>query len=163
MKTLYLVRHAKSSWAEPGVTDFERPLNERGKRDAADMGRRLKEKGITFDQILSSPALRAKATAKLFARETGYEKDSIIWDKELYLASPDEILQSIQQIPDNIQSLAVCCHNPGITELANMLSPVKIDNMPTGAVFAITFSASSWGHIKAGIPTFLFFDFPKSK
>ena len=83
MKTLFLVRHAKSSWAEPGATDFERPLNDRGKRDAADMGKRLKLREIHFDSIISSPALRAEKTAILFARELGYDTEAIIWDNGL--------------------------------------------------------------------------------
>lgn len=163
MKTLYLVRHAKSSWAEPGATDFERPLNDRGKRDAADMGKRLKLREIHFDSIISSPALRAEKTALLFAREMGYDTEAIIWDKDLYLAAPETILNTISKVPDTVNSLAIFCHNPGITELANTLSSVRVDNMSTGSVYAVSYAGESWKEFEKASPRFLFFDYPKSR
>lgn len=163
MKTLYLVRHAKSSWAEPGTTDFERPLNDRGKRDAAEMGKRLRLREIQFDQIISSPAHRAEKTALLFAHETGYDSSLIVWDKELYLASPEAIAHTISKVPDDINHLAVFCHNPGITELANTLSSVRVDNMPTGSIYAVSFPDFSWNEFHKANHRFFFFDYPKSK
>jgi phosphohistidine phosphatase len=163
MKTLFLVRHAKSSWAEPGTTDFERPLNDRGKRDAVEMGKRLRLKEIHLDKIISSPAFRAEKTALLFAHEMGYSEDGIKWDKNLYLASPEMIVEVLKQVPDTVNSLAVFCHNPGITELANTLSSVRVDNMPTGSVYAVKFEGESWKDFEKASPRFLFFDYPKSK
>lgn len=163
MKTLFLVRHAKSSWAEPGATDFERPLNDRGKRDAAEMGKRLKLRGIQFDRIISSPAVRAKKTAFLFAHEMGYDTEAIIWDRELYLAAPDTILKTIGKVPNTVNSLAIFCHNPGITELANTLSSVRVDNMPTGSVYVVNFNGLSWEEFEKASHRFVFFDYPKSK
>lgn len=163
MKTLYLVRHAKSSWAEPGTTDFERPLNDRGRRDAAEMGKRLRLRDIQFDRIISSPAARAEKTALLFAQETGYDPALIAWEQELYLASPEAIVSCIRKVPEEIGHLAIFCHNPGITDLANTLSSVRVDNMPTGSVYAVSFPDFSWNDFNKAHHRFFFFDYPKSK
>ena len=100
MKTLYLIRHAKSSWDDTNLDDFERPLNKRGKKDAPNMAKRLKEKGGTPDFMISSPAVRAFDTCKEFAKILGYDKNKIKTDKRLYHADEDQILTVIRELKD---------------------------------------------------------------
>src|SRR4051794_25222051 len=121
MKTLILVRHAKSSWAQAGLSDFERPLNERGKKDAPEMAQRLKEKDIEIDQFVSSPARRAKKTAKLFAEELNKDKDDIKLVDDLYLATQSAFSSAVEQLDDKYETVALFSHNPGITEFASSL------------------------------------------
>jgi phosphohistidine phosphatase len=161
MKTLLLVRHAKSSWDQPGLTDFERPLNERGKRDAPEMGRRMKER-IAIDLFVSSPAKRAKKTAKIFAEAYGVDKEDILFIEELYSASPDTFAEVVASIQDKYNTIAVFSHNPGITDYANSLTNTRIDNIPTSAVFAVQAHTDNWKDFAAAEKTFLFFDFPKN-
>ena len=112
MKTLLLVRHAKSSWDHPGVDDHDRPLNARGRRDAPEMGRRLAERGLVPDRILSSTALRARTTAQLIAEGLGFDVDRIILDERLYAASADEVLRVIGEIDGDVGTAMVVGHNP---------------------------------------------------
>jgi phosphohistidine phosphatase len=162
MKTLILVRHAKSSWEEPGVSDFDRPLNERGKKDAPEMAKRLKEKGIRVDLFISSPARRAKRTARFFAEEYGVKKDEILLVEELYLAGYGAFMNTILQVDNKHDSIALFAHNPGITEFASSLTNVKVDDMPTCAVFALQIETDNWKNFKDSERAFLFFDYPKN-
>ena len=160
MKTVYLIRHAKSSWEDPG-SDFDRPLNERGKKAAPDMANRLKKKKIVIDRLISSPAKRAKQTALLFASELNYDKEQILYDPELYLAGVPALLKAIQHAPEDANSIAIFSHNPGITEFANTLTPVRIDDMPTAAVYAVQAHCTGWQEFGTAKKEFLFFDYPK--
>lgn len=162
MKTLVAVRHAKSSWAEPGISDFDRPLNERGKKDAPEMARRLRQRNLSFDQFVSSPAKRAKKTASLFAEELGYDKEKILLVPELYMASGEDMINIIKKTSANVQSLIFFTHNPGITEFVNMLSDVMIDNIPTAAVYAVNIDCEDWKDFENAKKEFLFFDYPKA-
>lgn len=162
MKTLLLVRHAKSSWEEPGVQDFDRPLNERGKQDAPEMAKRIKDKKIDIDLFVSSPAKRAKRTAKLFAEEFDVKKDDIVLEEELYLANPSSFKNVIKDLGKKYDTVALFAHNPGITELANQLTTVRIDNMPTCSVFAVQADTDSWKDFETAAKNFLFFDYPKN-
>ena len=162
MKTLIMVRHAKSSWAEPGLSDFNRPLNDRGKKDGPNMARRLKKKSITIDLFMSSPAKRAKRTAELFADELEYPQDKILLIPELYEASVVDFNKVISTTPDSVNTIILFSHNPGITAFANTLSNAKIDNMPTCAVFAITMGSDKWLDFAKEEKKFLFFDYPKA-
>ena len=162
MKTLLLVRHAKSSWEEPGVQDIDRPLNERGKQDAPEMAKRLKDKKIDIDLFVSSPAKRAKRTAKFFAEEFDVKKGDIVLEEELYLASPSSFMNVINGLEKKYDTVALFAHNPGITELANQLTSVRIDNMPTCSVFAVQADTDSWKHFESSEKNFLFFDYPKN-
>src|SRR5215212_7629717 len=112
MKTLILVRHAKSSWDTPGLSDFDRPLNERGKKDAPEMAKRVKEKDIKIDQFVSSPAKRAKKTAKYFAEEFNADKNDIKLEEELYLATPSAFSNTIDKLDDEHKTVAMFAHNP---------------------------------------------------
>ena len=166
MKTLYIIRHAKSSWDLPGLTDFDRPLNERGKRDAPRMGKRLKEKRIVPDLMLSSPAKRALSTCKRIAEALDYSPDKIKTERSLYHADEDEILSVIRSVNDKHDVLMVFGHNPGLTDFTNQLShegALKIDNIPTCGVVAFQCDIESWKRIDFGKGKLLFFDYPKSK
>jgi phosphohistidine phosphatase len=162
MKTLILVRHAKSSWDTPGLSDFDRPLNERGKKDAPEMAERLKEKGIKVDRFVSSPAKRAKRTARYFAEEFGADKDDIKLVEDLYLATPEAFASAILNLNDKDEIVALFAHNPGITEFASSLTNVKIDDMPTCAMFGVQADTEKWSEFEKAEKKFLFFDYPKN-
>jgi phosphohistidine phosphatase len=162
MKTLVLVRHAKSSWDNMDQEDIDRPLNDRGKKDAPDMAKRLKDKGIKADVFVSSPAKRARRTAVFFAEELGGKKDDITLVDELYMAAPSSFERVISSLPDKYDTAVVFGHNPGITEFVNTLTNVKVDDMPTCAVFAVSGDTDKWGTFRASDKKFLFFDYPKN-
>ena len=161
MKTLLLIRHAKSDWDNASLSDFERPLNERGKRDAPMMGRRLYDRNIPIDAFISSPAKRAMVTATLIAAEYDVVKERIVFVDDLYLATPDIFQQVVQNIDDHFQCAAVFSHNPGITDFANLLTNTRIDNMPTCSIFAVQIHADKWSDVLDAEKEFLFFDRPK--
>ena len=162
MKTLILVRHAKSSWDSPGLSDFDRPLNERGKADAPEMAGRLKEKKINVDLFVSSPAKRAKKTAKYFAEVFDVKKEEILLVDDLYLATQQAFISTIESMDDKYNTIAVFSHNPGITEFASSLTNVRVDDMPTCAVFAAQADTERWKDFSAAEKKFLFFDYPKN-
>lgn len=162
MKTLLLVRHAKSSWDDAGQEDFDRPLNERGKKDAPEMAKRVRVKLASADLIVSSTARRAHKTAKIFAETFGIAKEAISLQDSLYLASAATIYGTIAALPPDADTVLLFGHNPGITEYANMLSNVRIDNMPTCSVFAVAADITGWQEWGAAAKQFLFFDYPKN-
>ena len=132
MKFLYLLRHAKSSWSEPGLGDQQRPLNERGKRDAPAMGERFRERGESLDRIVSSPALRARTTAELFAQNSGCAQAPIVIEPDLYFLGGGAIEEVILRQDDMLQSLMLVFHNPDITHFANSVDyGFHVDNVPT--------------------------------
>jgi phosphohistidine phosphatase len=166
MKTVYLIRHAKSSWEEEGLSDFDRPLNERGKIDAPRMGKRLKEKDLSPDLLLTSPAKRAFSTAKRIADALGFPKEKIKTDRSLYHADEDEILNVIRALNDKNDCVVLFGHNPGLTDFVNTMNHDRnhfIDNIPTCGVVAFRFEIISWKQIDFGKGELLFYDFPKSK
>lgn len=162
MKTLVIVRHAKSSWDNMDQEDIERPLNDRGKKDAPEMAKRLKAKGVKADVFVSSPAKRARRTAVLFAEEFGLKKEDIVVIDELYMASPASFERVVASLPDKHDVAVLFSHNPGITEYVNTLTNVHVDDMPTCAVFAVSGETDKWGTFRAGEKKFLFFDYPKN-
>lgn len=162
MKTLLLIRHAKSDWNDPLLKDFDRPLNERGKRDAPVMGKRLLEKEVKIDAFITSPAKRAKKTAELIAKEYDAKKEKIIFVDELYHAEPSTFFDVISKTDDDYKHIAVFAHNPGITEFANQLANVHVDNMPTCSIFAIKIDSKHWKDFTNAVKEFWFFDYPKS-
>jgi phosphohistidine phosphatase len=161
MKKIVMVRHAKSSWANIGQTDFDRDLNDRGQRDATEMAHRLVKK-INIDVFVSSPAKRAKKTCEAFCKVYQLSKDKIIFIDRLYHAAAEIFFQEIANLDDNIECAAIFSHNPGITDFVNTLcKQVKIDNMPTCATFAISIDIKSWKDFRTAEKGFLFFDYPK--
>lgn len=153
-KTLYIARHAKSSWDDASLSDFERPLNKRGKKDAPFMAKLLKEKGIKPDLILSSPAKRAKTTAKHYHEELG---SKLKFDERIYEASLMSLIYLAQETFEHVDSLMIVGHNPGLTMLNDRLSDKSIYNIPTCAVVAIEFEDEIVAH--KGIQ--LFYEYPK--
>lgn len=162
MKTLLLIRHAKSSWNDINLKDEERPLNERGKKDAPEMAKRLKKKGIEIDLFLSSPAKRAWRTARFFAEAYDLKKEDIEVEKQLYAADIADFVKVISQLKDKHQTVALFSHNPGVTDFANTLTGVRIDNMPTCGIFAVHADISTWSDFLNAEKKFLFFDYPKN-
>lgn len=162
MKTLLLIRHAKSSWDSESLNDFDRPLNDRGKKDAPMMAQRLKEKNVKIDTIISSPAKRAKKTASYFAEEYEVGENNIVFKTELYAAPQDIFYEVIEKLDSNPDNIALFSHNPGITEFVNSLTNARIDDMPTCSIFAIKTDAKKWADIRGAKKEFWFFDYPKS-
>ncbi len=161
-KTLLLIRHAKSSWEIGTLTDFERPLNDRGSKDAPVMAKRLKAKNLHIDAFVSSPAKRAKKTAELFVEVFNKKNQDIYFISSLYHADTNTFFDVVSHFDDAINTVAVFSHNPGITEFANLLSDtVQIDNMPTCGIFAVKVNAPKWADLKKASKEFLFFDYPK--
>ncbi len=161
MRKLILLRHAKSSWKDTSLDDFDRPLNRRGKKDAPIMADKLSMRKIKIDLIISSPAKRTTETAKIFANILGYQSE-IIFNDKLYEASYKEILKVINLIDDKYQNVLLVCHNPGITDLANYISNYFIENISTSGMVGLS-TSSSWKNISENGCSFLFYDYPKKK
>lgn len=161
MKTLYLMRHAKSSWKEPDLRDYERPLNKRGNRDAPFMGNLLKEKGIRPDIIISSGATRAYTTATIISGQLEYPIKQIIIEDRIYDASAGELIDIINSIEDSNNFAMLFGHNPGFTMLSNYLSDKRIDNIPTSGFVTIQFDLNSWSDVELGSGVLTDFEYPK--
>jgi phosphohistidine phosphatase len=163
MKTLLMVRHAKSSWKDPDLADHRRPLNKRGKKAAPEMGRRLRARGVLPDVIVSSDARRAVDTAVSMADMLGLPPQAIRQNPDLYLGTPDRILAVVYQLDDQWNQVMLVGHNPGLTEMANRFTPAPIANIPTAGVVALRFNTRSWRNIDRDNLEFSWFDFPKNK
>jgi phosphohistidine phosphatase len=137
-------------------------LNDRGKKDAPELAKRLKKKHLKVDLFVSSPAKRAKRTARYFAEEYGRKKDDILIIDKLYEASVDAFYIALSTLDNSYDTVAVFSHNPGITDFVNSLSQVRVDNMPTCAVFAVSINTNKWAGFKEAEKSFLFFDYPKN-
>ncbi len=163
MKELTIVRHAKSSWSSPGLSDHDRPLNSRGERDAPKIGMALKERGVSPDVILSSTANRALTTARIIAEQIGYDPDKIVEKSEIYLASTQALMTLVNQIDEGFESAMIFGHNPGFHSLADGLLPWNdsIDHFPTCCVAHISFEAETWGEIGAADGSLEFNLYPK--
>ena len=162
MKTLLVIRHAKSSWDNAALNDIDRPLNDRGKRDAPVMAERLIKAGVKTDLFVSSPAKRARQTAAIFMHGFGRKEKELIIVPQLYHAQVQDFREVVAGIDDRYDSIALFSHNPGITAFANILSSVRLDNMPTCSIFAVTSPATNWKEFLSASTTFWFFDYPKS-
>lgn len=161
MKTVYLVRHAKSSWKNMDLADIDRPLNSRGKRDAPFMGALLNEKGIKPDRLLSSPAKRAKKTAFAFAKALDYPKHAIELTPRIYEASVEDLFFVIKNCHNALNSVMLFGHNYTYTEFANLYAKPSLDNVPTTGVVAIEFQVEEWKDITTKNGKMLFFEYPK--
>ena len=153
-KTLYIARHAKSSWDDASLSDFERPLNKRGKRDAPFMAEKLKELGVKPDLILSSPAKRAKITAKHYRDTLGSE---LQYDERIYEASLMSLIYLAREAFEEVDSLMIVGHNPGLTMLNDRVSNKSIFNIPTAGVVAIEFEDEVAAHKGKQV----FYEYPK--
>lgn len=160
MNKLVVIRHAKSDWGDPHKSDFERPLNERGKRDAPAMAERLKVKGIYPDLIISSTAKRAQKTARIFAEHLCYDPEKIFLTDELYECSTADVYHVIQSAGGKAETIFIFGHNPTWTYFVNELAGVRIDNIPTCGVAVIEIE-KSWSELEAESGRLLDFDYPK--
>ena len=166
MKTLIAIRHAKSSWDNPELSDFNRPLNDRGEKDAPRMAKRFKEKEITMNAMVSSPAVRALTTCRVFANVLGFPEKNIQTVKDLYHAGDEIILNVVRELKDQpVQNEVVMIfgHNPGLTEFVNNLVDEDIDNIPTAGVVCCKLNIEKWKDAKWGCGEMEFFDYPKRK
>ncbi|MBX3256324.1 MAG: histidine phosphatase family protein [Chitinophagaceae bacterium] len=163
MRSVILIRHAKSSWDDVSLSDFDRPLNERGKHDAPLMAELLYNRKIPVDSFISSPAKRARKTAAYFAKQFGYDVDRIVLKDALYLAEVEVFYNIIAQTDDALHHLAIFSHNPGITFFVNTLTDVvRVDDMPTCAMFAVQADIGHWSDFRSAPKNFLFFDAPRN-
>lgn len=162
MKTLYLMRHAKSSWSFDDLTDKERPLNDRGRDDAPMMGQALAKRNIQLDLLLSSPAVRALSTAALVAHELNYPADKVAVEEHIYEATVPDLLAVVRHCPDEADSVLLVGHNPTITDFANVLSPSTIPDMPTAAIVCLKFACARWAEIDRANAEYYFYDHPKN-
>lgn len=163
MKTLTLIRHAKSSWGNAGLIDRERPLNKRGERDAPVMGKRVFDAGIRPALIISSPAVRAWSTAKIIAKELGYPIEFLQRENDLYLASLDDLLDVVASQDATANNLMLFAHNPGLTQMVNFLSPGLTDNLPTTGVASFNIESDDWMLYDRPKTEVVVYDYPKKK
>ena len=161
MKTLYLVRHAKSSWKYPDLDDFERPLNKRGRKNAPFMGKVLKKLKVAPDVVLSSPANRAAMTARIIAASINYPLENIRYNEAIYEFSESALIQGVKRIDDAVNKAMVVGHNPAINGMANYIADQSISNIPTCGVFCVELDISSWTKISEHCGKLKFFEFPK--
>lgn len=161
MKRIILARHAKSSWDNPEWSDFERPLNKRGLRDAPFMAEVVAKLIEKPELIISSPAVRAAATCKYFAKAFGYDEDKIHYDNNIYTSGARYIIDLISRLDDKINSVMIFGHNPDMTSLYSYLTGSYIENVPTCGVFAVEFDVVSWEAIENKTGKLLFYEYPK--
>jgi len=169
MKTLTLLRHAKSSWDDPVARDFDRPLNGRGQRAALTVGRYLRGEGMTFDHVVASPAVRIVETVEQV--EAGYGSDlAPAWDRRVYLASAGSLLDIVHELPAQAQTALLIGHNPGLEDLILTLIPDRTgdalrdsveEKFPTAALAEMTFDVADWSAIRAGSGMLIRFTRPR--
>lgn len=162
MKKLYLIRHAKSSWSNANLNDFDRPLNKRGHSNAPEMAQRLVDNDISFDLIVSSPANRAKTTAQYFLATLNLSPKQLTFNESIYEAGFGNLVSIIQSISNKVNSLALFGHNPTFTGFANKLCGTNIANVPTCGIVAIGIETTDWAKFYEAEAKLLFFDFPKN-
>ncbi len=169
MKTLTLLRHAKSGWDDPVSRDFDRPVNGRGKRAAEVMGAWARSAGLVFDRIIASPAVRVAETIEHFAIGYG-EPMAPMWDKRIYLASADALLDVVHDAPDDSDRVLMVGHNPGFEDLVLMLVPdiagddardAVEEKYPTAAICEIRFDVDRWRDVKPGSGQLALFKRPR--
>jgi phosphohistidine phosphatase len=161
-KRLFLVRHAKSSHEDPTLKDFDRPLNERGKRDAPAMGSRLKNLGVVVDRIISSPSRRTRQTAKLMLERMAISLEKVNWEQAIYRCASSTLRERVREIGDGFDNVMIFGHNPSITSAANFFQKdTVLENVPTTGVVAIEFNIGSWTELDSVKGKLLFFERPK--
>jgi len=163
MKSLYLLRHGKSSWAEQGLSDKQRPLAKRGLHDAPMMGERFHSRGETLDRVISSPAVRAHATAELFCEACGFPVQDIETEPDLYFLGSGSIEDVILRQDDQLRALMLVFHNPDITFFTNSFDEeVHIDNVPTSGLVKLSCDIAQWRDWSRANSAFDYFDYPKN-
>lgn len=162
-KQLLLIRHAKSDWDIIKLSDFERPLNSRGEKNAPEMAKRLLKRGKVPHQIVSSPAVRALSTARIFAKTLGKSKSEIIQEPEIYEALPSTLMDIINNLDNKFSFTALFGHNPGITEVVTKLCNKDLYNIPTCGMVLIQFPFDDWDLVSSGTGEIVFYDYPKNE
>lgn len=163
MRRLILLRHAKSSWDDESLPDFDRPLAARGERDAPRIAQRLSEHAPLPTLLLASPAARALRTAELVAPQLGIASDRVRTHPDLYLAAPRTLLAVVAELARDEPCILLVAHNPGLTELANELLPsLELGNLPTAGVVAIDAETDDWPLFARAERRLAFYDFPKN-
>jgi phosphohistidine phosphatase len=160
-KTLFLVRHAKSSWSDFGLRDIERTLETRGHNDAPRMAKYLKKEGVQPDLLVSSPAVRAKTTAQYFAKEWGIAESAIDIQRDVYEAMVSDIFTVVRELPDSATTVLLFGHNPTFTDFANRFTNDYIDNVPTCGVVKIESSSATWADFSEKTARLADFWYPK--
>ncbi len=160
MKTLTLMRHAKSSWDDFSLSDFQRPLNARGEYAAPLMGEVLKRRGFLPKRLLSSPANRAKSTALIVADIIGFATEDIAFIDSIYESSEFNLLTLIKSLDEDDSDIMIIGHNPALTAIINKLSHFALPNLPTAGVVSLSFK-SAWADIKPYEGELLFYEYPK--
>jgi len=145
MKTLLIMRHAKSSWKEQELPDHDRPLKKKGRKDVANMAKILKKKALVPDLILSSPAIRAKDTAKLMVEKLNF-KGKLEFVENFYMAEPETYIQKIATVSGKVENLLIIGHNPGLEGLVMTLGD-KIVSLPTGSIAKIYLFIDKWSEL----------------
>lgn len=163
MKHLTLIRHAKSSWADGNLSDFERPLNRRGQRDAPVMGRKFAEVEPRPDLFVSSPALRAHTTAQIFVAEATPPPPPLVLERDLYEAGVEDFLGVIHRLDPSARHVAIFAHNPAVTEIVNLLSAAGIANVPTCALMRLRLDVDRWADVAGHCGTLEGWDRPEKK
>ncbi|NTW68698.1 MAG: phosphohistidine phosphatase [Chlorobiaceae bacterium] len=161
MKTICLVRHAKSNWADAHTADFDRSLNSRGEHSSGIMAEVLKEMGVVPDLIISSPANRAITTAELFSEILNFPQEQIVKRIEIYEGRADQLLTIVQQIPESSKSALIFGHNPTITEFANLLSGSHLESMETCGMVRIDLDIAKWNDAAYGKGKQIWYEYPK--
>jgi phosphohistidine phosphatase len=160
---LTLLRHAKTEAQHSGQEDWDRMLEPRGQKDAPEMARRLRERKLKPDLMITSPAVRALTTAQIFARELHLPAAKLQQDERLYLASPKVLKEVIRELGGTTPHLMIVGHNPGLTEFADKVSAERdIDNMPTCAIYTLEFEIKNWGELEWDSGVNVDFDYPKN-
>lgn len=161
-KQLLLVRHAKSDWDNLKLSDFDRPLNSRGEKNAPEMAKRLLKRGKIPQSIVSSPAVRALTTARYFAKELGLDQSGIVEEPEIYDALTSTLMSVINDLDNQFSFIALFGHNPGITELVSNLCNKDLYNISTCGMVLIEFPFDEWNMVSAGTGEMVFYDYPKN-
>ena len=163
MRTLFILRHAKSSWKDANLSDFDRPLNARGERDAPIMATRMREAGHRPDLIVSSRARRALETARVFADTLELDPGALRDTEALYLARVADMIELIRSAADDCERLMIVGHNPGLTTLINTLGRVELDTLPTCGVFCLQFDIDRWQDLDPASPgDVTWYDLPRN-
>lgn len=161
MKNILLLRHAKSSWKNKGLNDIDRPLNKRGLKDAPLMAERFASMNILPDLIISSSSKRTSITVEYFRKVLTHKYEFIITE-QLYLANSDELLEILSNVDEKFKVVMLVCHNPGITDLANILGNKFIENVPTCGLVGLSYNGL-WSEIVHKSVDLMFFDYPKKQ
>ena len=148
MKALYLLRHAKSSWKEAGLQDFDRPLNHRGREAAPRVGQHIQKSGLRIDLMLSSPAVRARQTAALVREAAGISAE-LLYDERIYEADTARLLEVVRQAAESAEALLLVGHNPGMEELVKLLTGVD-ERMSTAALACVSLDVEKWSKVREG-------------